>query len=95
MTKSVFSLLFVIAVDCGIIPSVEEPITRYVPELASYGFELVTLRHLLQMTSGPRFDEDPLNPLGQAASIYYSTSLRQQMVKLRYRTPARHAFPLR
>ena len=87
MTKSVFSLLFGIAVDRGIIPSVEEPVTRYVPELAAHGFETVTLRHLLQMTSGLRFNEDPLNPLGQAASLYYGTSLREQMAKLRLEHP--------
>jgi len=87
MAKSIFSLLFGIAVDRGIIPSIEDPVTRYVPELAAHGFESVSLRHLLQMTSGLRFNENPLNPLGQAASFYYGTSLRQQMTKLRLEHP--------
>ena len=76
-----------IAVDRGLIPSVEEPVTRYVPELAAHGFEAVTLRHLLQMTSGLRFDEHPINPLGQAASFCYGISLRQQIAKLRLEHP--------
>ena len=87
MAKSIFSLLFGIAVDRGIIPHIEEPVTSYVPELIAHGFESVTLRHLLQMTSGLLFNENPLNPLGHAASFYYGTNLRQQMAKLRLEHP--------
>ena len=57
------------------------------PELAAHSFKSVTQRHLLQMTSGLRFDEHPINPLGQAASFCYGISLHQQIAKLRLEHP--------
>jgi CubicO group peptidase (beta-lactamase class C family) len=48
-----------IAVDNGRIGSVDDPITRYVPELAGRDrrFGQLTLCHLLTMTSGLRYVE--------------------------------------
>src|SRR5205085_4139514 len=52
MAKSITSILIGIAIDEGLIKSVDEPITVYIPELKKNGFEKVTIKHLLQMTSG-------------------------------------------
>lgn len=83
MAKSITSLLIGIAIDEGYIKSVDEPITRYVPELSASGFDAVTIRHLLQMTSGLDFNEGYSNPFGHVATFYYGTNLRRAIEKLK------------
>lgn len=70
MTKSVLSLLVGCAIEDGMIGSVEDPITRYLPELRGHGFEKVTIRHLLMSTSGLDYVEND-NPFGIHAYMYY------------------------
>ena len=74
MAKSVTSILIGCAIDEGLIKSVDEPITNYIPELKKNGFDKVTIKHLLQMTSGIKFNESYVNPFGDAASFYYGWS---------------------
>lgn len=83
MAKSVTSILIGCAIDDGLIQSVNDPVTRYIPELAARGFDRVTLEHLLQMTSGLDFNESYVNPFGHAASFYYGTRLRKEISKLK------------
>ncbi|MFN6082646.1 MAG: serine hydrolase domain-containing protein, partial [Bacteroidota bacterium] len=54
-----------------------EPITIYIPELRKSGFDKVSIKHLLQMTSGIAFNESYINPFGDAASFYYGLNLRK------------------
>jgi CubicO group peptidase (beta-lactamase class C family) len=82
MAKSVTSTLIGCAIDEGFIKSIDEPITRYIPELVTNGFEKVTIKHLLQMTSGIAFNESYINPFGDAASFYYGRNLRKQITKM-------------
>lgn len=83
MAKSITSILIGCAIDDGLIKSVEEPITIYLPELEKNGFRKVTIKHLLQMTSGLDFNESYYNPFGEAASFYYGTDLKNEVSKLR------------
>lgn len=82
MAKSVTSILTGCAIDDGLIKSVEEPITTYIPELSQKGFDKVKILHLLQMTSGINFNESYFNPFGHAASFYYGLNLRKSVAKL-------------
>lgn len=82
MAKSVTSILIGCAIDDGLIKSVDEPITNYIPELKKKGFEQVTIKHLLQMTSGLDFNESYVNPFGDAAAFYYGRNLRKQIEKM-------------
>ena len=82
MAKSVTSILIGCAIDEGLIKSVEEPITNYIPELKK-DFEKVTIKHLLQMTSGIKFNESYVNPFGDAAAFYYGINLRKQINKMK------------
>ena len=77
VAKSVLSALVGIAIGEGRIGSVDDPITRYVPELAERDrrFEKITLRHLLTMTSGLRYEEDG-GPWGDDTATYYAPDLR-------------------
>lgn len=83
MAKSVTSILIGCAIDEGLIKSVDEPITNYIPELNRNGFDQVSIQHLLQMTSGIEFNESYFNPFGDAASFYYGLNLRKQIGKMK------------
>lgn len=86
MAKSITSILIGCAIDEGLIGSVDEPITIYIPELKKKGFEKVTIKHLLQMTSGIRFNESYINPFGDAASFYYGLNLRKKISKMKLKS---------
>lgn len=86
MAKSVTSILIGCAIDEGFIQSVDEPIINYIPELAKNGFEKVTIKHLLQMTSGIKFNESYANPFGDAASFYYGLNLRKAIGKMKLKS---------
>ena len=86
MAKSVTSILIGCAIDDKLIQSVNEPITNYIPELKENGFDKVTIEHVLQMTSGLKFNESYFNPFGDAATYYYGTNLRKAIAKMKLKT---------
>lgn len=81
MAKSVCSMLIGFAIQDGLINSVDEPVTNYIPELSEAGFDQVSILHLLQMTSGLKFNESYTNPFGHAATFYYGRNLRKAVKK--------------
>jgi CubicO group peptidase (beta-lactamase class C family) len=58
MAKSFVSALMGIAIDEGFVTSIEQDVTDYVPELMGSGYEGVSIKDVLQMSSGVRFNED-------------------------------------
>ena len=79
VAKSVLSTLIGVAIDEGVIDSLDDPVTTYLPELAERDarFERITLRHLVTMSSGLRYVEQSLPlPWGDDISTYYGTDLR-------------------
>jgi len=58
MAKSVVSALTGIALQEGYIKSIDDLVTDYAPELIGTGYEGVTLKNVLQMSSGVEFNED-------------------------------------
>ncbi len=58
VAKSFLSALIGIAIDEGHIGSVDDSVSAYVPELAGSAYEGVSIRHILQMSSGARWNED-------------------------------------
>jgi CubicO group peptidase (beta-lactamase class C family) len=58
VAKSVTSALIGIAIDDGLIPGVDEPMTTYFPEWEGTTLAQITLRDVLQMESGRAWDED-------------------------------------
>jgi len=57
IAKSIGSALVGIAIDEGYIHSVDDPITKYLPELIDSRFSSITIRHLLRMSSGIRYSD--------------------------------------
>lgn len=80
VAKSFVSALIGIAIDEGYIKSVDEPITNYIPELSDKGFDKVTIKNLLSMSSGIKYVEYPL-PTGDDTKTYYSTGLRKLAIE--------------
>jgi CubicO group peptidase (beta-lactamase class C family) len=80
VAKSFLSTLVGIAIADGSIGSVDDPVTDYLPELAERDerFERITLRDLLTMSSGLRYEEHsgPV-PWGDDISTYYGADLRE------------------
>ena len=59
-SKSVTSLLVGIAIDRKLIADIDEPVLKFFPDYAAVrqpGWEAITLRHLLTMSSGFKWDE--------------------------------------
>src|SRR4030095_16805972 len=67
MAKSVTSTLVGLAYGDGKIAKLEDPITKYVPELASSAYKDVTVEQALQMSSGVKFIEDYSVPQSDVA----------------------------
>jgi CubicO group peptidase (beta-lactamase class C family) len=58
VAKSVTSMLVGAAIRDGYIKSVDEPITDYLPRLRNSAYDGSSIRNVLQMSSGVRWDED-------------------------------------
>lgn len=58
VAKSFLSAIFGVAVNDGLIPDLNQPVTDYVPELKGSGYDGVSIKNVLQMSSGVYFNED-------------------------------------
>jgi CubicO group peptidase (beta-lactamase class C family) len=78
VAKSFVSTLVGIAIDEGLIGSVDDRVTDHLPELAVQDprFRQITLRHLLTMSSGIRYREAGFPSLGDDTYTYYGVDLR-------------------
>lgn len=77
IAKSFVSALVGIAISDGYISGVDDPITKYVPELLEKDprYQNITLRHLLTMSSGIRYVEYSM-PWSDDSATYYAPDLR-------------------
>ena len=62
VAKSITSLLYGAALQDGYIKSLDDKVTQYISDLKGSVYDSVSLRDLLQMSSGVAWDEDPRNP---------------------------------
>ncbi len=85
VAKSVVSLLLGKSIADGHVGSVDDAITRYVPELLQRDerFARVRLRDLLQMRSGIAFQEDYRSPFSDAGTFYLTPDLKAAIRGLR------------
>jgi CubicO group peptidase (beta-lactamase class C family) len=77
VAKSFASALLGIAVDDGIV-GLDDPITDYIPELKERDarFARITIRHLVSMSSGLRYEEQG-TPWSDDTETYYAPDLRK------------------
>jgi CubicO group peptidase (beta-lactamase class C family) len=79
VAKSFVSTLVGIAIDAGLIGSIDDRVTEYLPELSAHDprFRLIRLRDLLTMSSGIRYREGGFPwPFGDDVYTYYGADLR-------------------
>jgi len=95
IAKSFVSALVGIAIEEKFIGSVDDPITKYLPELDAHQFGPVTLRHLLNMRSGIAFNEGYYNPFGDVAKYYYGRNLPKYIKQLKTKGPPDQQFEYR
>jgi CubicO group peptidase (beta-lactamase class C family) len=69
MAKSISSTLVGAALRQGLIPTLDVHLSRYVPALKGGGYDGVTIRHLLQMASGVRWDETYTDPKSDVSKL--------------------------
>jgi len=62
VAKSITSTLIGAAVKQGLIRSIQDPITQYVPQLIGSAYEGVSVRDILMMSSGVRWNETYTDP---------------------------------
>lgn len=58
VSKSMASILVGVALDEGLIESVDDQVVKYVPELKGTAYDGVRLKDVLEMSSGVRWNED-------------------------------------
>ncbi len=67
VAKSLTSTLVGAAIQDGSIKSLNDPITAYVPDLKGSAYEGVTVRQMLMMSSGVKWNEDYTDPKSDVA----------------------------
>jgi CubicO group peptidase (beta-lactamase class C family) len=89
VAKSFLSALFGILLAEGAIDSLDDPVTRYAPTLRGSAYDGATIRNVLQMSSGVRFDENyfdfhsDINRMGRVLALgrsmdTFATSLSER-----------------
>ena len=94
VSKSITSLLCGIALDEGYIESIDDPVTKYLPELKGKDprWERLTIRYLLGMFSGLDFDDEyefnikELKTVNAIARLNYGHNLVKQIRGLKFRS---------
>ncbi len=81
MAKSFTSILIGKAIDEGYIQSVDQKVSDFLPEYAGGMDTDLTIKNLLQMTSGIPFGESYSSPFGYMARAYYGKNLQEETVK--------------
>ena len=74
VAKSVTSTLVGAAVKDGFIASLDDPVTKYIVAMRGSAYDDVTVRQLLTMTSGVKWNED-YTDLGADSARFYSAPL--------------------
>jgi hypothetical protein len=85
--KSFNSALIGAAIADGYIDSVDDPVIKYIPEIAGRGLDTLTIRDLLLMNSGIRYVEGGELPFYQApfaddVVTYYSSDMRKAALRV-------------
>ena len=75
--KSFVSALIGIALHEKLIHDIDDPLTKYLPELTARHWPPITIRHLVSMSSGLGYSQAGFFPWSDRPRIYYSLDLRR------------------
>lgn len=80
--KSIVGLLVGKALEEGHIKSLDQTAGYFIPSMNEEGKQMITIRHLLTMSSGLNWSESGKNPISDNAEAYYGTNLKRQIDRL-------------
>lgn len=83
VSKAVISVLTGIALEEGYIDSLDQPVGDFLEYCRDSALCNITVRHLLQMTSGIRFSNGYLNPWATSSKLYYGDRLEDLLHRLK------------
>lgn len=84
LAKSISTTLVGAAIQDGAISSVDDPLVRYLPELAGTSYEPVSIRQLLHMASGVHWDDTQTDPLSERRRMLALQEAQQPDAILHY-----------
>ncbi len=89
IAKSFLSVLVGKAIQDGYIQSVDQLVSDFVPELSGKPNAEISIKHLLQMTSGMNYFESRgvHNVFGLHARLYYTPFLKQELLAINFLHP--------
>jgi CubicO group peptidase (beta-lactamase class C family) len=70
VAKSITSTLIGAVVKDGFIVSIDDPVTKYIPTRRGSAYDSVTIRQLMTMTSGVKWNENYTDPSSDIARFY-------------------------
>ncbi|HTP02448.1 MAG TPA: serine hydrolase [Anaerolineales bacterium] len=84
VAKSFSSAMIGIALHEKLIGQIDDPLTRYLPELKDrQGWAAITIRHLVSMSSGLAYNSSSFFPWSDEPRTYYSLDLRRVALNAR------------
>lgn len=84
MAKSFSTTLVGAAIQDGFIKSVDEPLTTYLPEFIGTAFDGVTVKTLMQMTSGVKWSDDQTDAQSERRKMLEIQIAQQSGAVMRY-----------
>jgi len=75
VAKSYLSALFGVLLEEGAVASIDDPVTKYAPQLVGSAYDGASIRNVLNMASGVEFDEDyfdfnsDINRMGRVVAL--------------------------
>lgn len=93
MAKSVSSTLVGAAVKDGFITSIDDPLTKYIPAFQGGAYDGVTIRQVLQMASGVKWNETYTDPRSDARQILEAQLLHVPGATIKYMNALSRAAP--
>lgn len=93
LAKSITSTLTGAAIADGLISSVDDPVTRYVPALRGGVYEGVTIRQILTMSSGVKWNETYTDPASDRRQLLQRQIAQQPGEMLKFMSSRGRAAP--
>ena len=82
MAKTILALLIGIAIDEGKIHSEKDFVAQYLPEWKNDSRNQITLEHLLHMTSGLSFNDNPNSLFSDIVSMHVGTQIKPLILNI-------------
>ncbi len=84
VSKAMLATMLGLVIEDGLISSITDPITKYIPELLDNDpdFQKITVKHLFEMTSGIEIRGKDASLLGDLAKTYYGNNWARFMATI-------------